>query len=76
MSWHWSGRVQTQIGLGSNNELYLSKDNFSNAYKLMYETGTWGINITGNAASATNADKLDGYHENSFLRYRGFTRTD
>lgn len=32
-------------------------------------TGTWGINITGNAAtagSATNADKLDGYHASSF----------
>lgn len=25
-------------------------------------TGTWGINISGNAATATNADKLDGYH--------------
>ena len=32
-------------------------------------SGTWGINITGNAAtasSATNADKLDGYHASSF----------
>ena len=25
-------------------------------------TGTWGINISGNAATATNADTLDGYH--------------
>lgn len=56
MSWHWSGRVQTQIGLGSDNELYLSKNDFGNAYKLMYETGTWGINITGNAASATKSE--------------------
>lgn len=53
LSWHWSGRVQTQIGLASNNELYLSKDEFSHAYKLVYETGTWGINITGNAGSST-----------------------
>lgn len=53
MSWHWSGRVQTQIGLCSNNELYLSKNNFGNAYRLVYETGTWGINISGNATSAT-----------------------
>lgn len=52
LSWHWSGRVQTQIGLASNNELYLSKDQFSHAYKLVYETGTWGININGNATSA------------------------
>lgn len=28
------------------------------------------------ATSAGNADKLDGYHENSFLRYRGDTSTD
>lgn len=53
LSWHWSGRVQTQIGLASNGELYLSKNNFANAYKLVYETGTWGINISGNAATAT-----------------------
>lgn len=71
MSWHWSGRVQTQIGLGSDNELYLSKNNFGNAYRLMYETGTWGINISGNAASATNADKLDGCHYNSFAPFNG-----
>lgn len=31
-------------------------------------SGTWPISISGNAASATNADKLDGYHENSFFR--------
>ena len=40
-------------------------------------SGTWGINITGNAKTATtantatNADTVDGYHENSFLRFRG-----
>ena len=32
--------------------------------------------ITDNIASATNADMVDGYHENSFLRYRGTTYTD
>lgn len=32
--------------------------------------------ITDNIASATNADMVDGYHENSFLRYRGVTYTD
>lgn len=31
-------------------------------------TGTWGINISGNAATATNADKLDGYHKTDILR--------
>lgn len=67
LSWHWEGRVQTQIGLASNNELYLSKNNFGNAYKLVYETGTWSINILGNANSATNADTLDGVHLNGIF---------
>ena len=31
-------------------------------------SGTWGISITGNAATATNADKLDGYHSYAFRR--------
>lgn len=31
---------------------------------------------SSNVASATNADMVDGYHENSFLRYRGATSTD
>ena len=35
-------------------------------------SGTWNININGNASSATNADTLDGYHESSFLRYSGW----
>lgn len=30
-------------------------------------SGTWEINISGNAASATNADKLDGYHASDLL---------
>lgn len=33
-------------------------------------SGTWGISITG------NADSVDGYHENSFLRYRDATGTN
>ena len=31
-------------------------------------TGTWEINITGNAATATNADTLDGYQATSFVK--------
>lgn len=30
-------------------------------------SGTWGISITGNAASATNADTVDGYHAQDIL---------
>lgn len=38
-------------------------------------SGTWGISITGNAASATNADKVDGYHASDLLRTLGGNRT-
>lgn len=38
-------------------------------------SGTWGINISGNADSATNADKVDGYHASDLLRILGGNRT-
>lgn len=38
-------------------------------------SGTWGINISGNAASATNADKLDGYHASDLFRHLGGNQT-
>ena len=67
LSWHWSGRVQTQIALASNNELYLSKDQFAHAYKLLYENGgTWNI-------TAANADTVDGYHASQLWRSDGAT---
>ena len=53
ISFHWAGRVQAQIGLASNNHLYISENSFSNAYRIVMETGTWGINISGNAATAS-----------------------
>lgn len=53
LAWHWSGRVQAQIGLASNNHLYISEDNFSNSYRIVMETGTWGINVTGSSGSCT-----------------------
>ena len=31
-------------------------------------SGTWGISITGNAATATNADTVDGYHATDLVR--------
>ena len=30
-------------------------------------SGTWGINVSGNSATATNADKLDGYHASDII---------
>lgn len=32
-------------------------------------TGNWGIDISGNAATATDADTLDGFHESDFSRH-------
>lgn len=34
-------------------------------------SGTWGISISGNAATSSNADTLDGYHADSFAFYSG-----
>lgn len=47
-----------------------SMHNHDSAYPSVTGTrasGTWGINISGNAASATNVDKLDGYHASDIL---------
>lgn len=38
-------------------------------------SGTWPISITGNAATATNADKLDGYHASDLFRHLGGNQT-
>lgn len=52
----------------------------SNSKWMVYRNSAGGIilngDCTGNAATATDADKLDGYHEASFLRFRGTTGTN
>lgn len=58
LSFHWSGRVAAQIGLASNGYLYTAPSTGTTFYKLVYESGTWGINISGNAATASVAAKL------------------
>lgn len=64
LSWHWSGRVQAQIGLGSNGWLYMSRDgSFGDACRLVTERTDFTWNIS--------AHMLDGYHESSFLRRSG-----
>ena len=57
------GTGQNDLKWGTNPILHTGNYN-SYAPKLdgTGATGTWGINISGNAATATNADKLDGYH--------------
>ena len=65
LSWHWAGRVQAQIGLGSNGWLYMSRDgSFGDACRLVTERTDFTWNIS--------AHMLDGYHESSFLRYSGW----
>jgi len=54
LAWHWSGRVAAQIGLATDGYLYTAPVTGTNFYKLMFESGTWGINITGNSATASN----------------------
>lgn len=79
LTWHWSGRVAAQIGLASNGYLYTAPLTATNWYKLVYESGTWAINISGNAnyaTSAGNADTVDGYHAGSFGIWRGNIQTD
>lgn len=51
LTWHWSGRVAAQIGLASNGYLYEAPATGTNFYRLVYESGTWGINVTGSAGS-------------------------
>lgn len=43
------------------------------AYIKSKAEGTWNISINGNAATATNADKVDGYHASSLWRSDGAT---
>lgn len=51
LTWHWSGRVAAQIGLNSNGYLYEAPATGTNFYKLVYESGTWSINVSGSAGS-------------------------
>lgn len=77
------------IGVTDGNlhiDAYHGKQLYLNYYnrgeiRLGYQTGSYYISqdgsyYSGTVASASNADMLDGYHENSFLRCRGHTNTD
>lgn len=63
------------INIGGNENNNSSPDrvwgsNSSDSYLRSYRTSALSV------AYASNSDMLDGYHENSFLRYRGDTSTD
>lgn len=61
LSWHWGSRCQAQLGMYTDADLYFSKNQFTNAYKLVYQDSskTWGINISGNASTATSAKTFE-----------------
>lgn len=53
LGFHWSNRNAAQIGMASNGYLYECPGTGTTFYKLMYESGTWGISITGNATTCS-----------------------
>lgn len=72
------GRLHYRTGWDSNKQDWNTILDSEN-YNLFAPTktgsgasGTWGINISG---TATNADKLDGYHASDLLRHLGGNRT-
>ena len=61
------------MGKYNGTELYYRTRNGDNGtwnswLRLVHNSGTWGISITGNAATATNSDTVDGYHASSFAK--------
>lgn len=82
LAWHWSGRVQAQIGLASDNHLYISEDGSFGTPRLILHSGnTYVTSGTGviNGSTITqvsNSDTLDGYHVGSLGIWRGNIQTD
>lgn len=75
ISFHWGARYARRLGMRSDgniawdDSIILRADNF-NSYAPKLDgtgaSGTWNINISGNALTATNADMVDGYHASAF----------
>ena len=69
-----NGRLRYRTGWGNNKDHPWNTILDSENYNLFAPTktgggasGTWGINISGNADSATNADTVDGYHASDII---------
>ena len=75
LSFHWSNRNIAQIGLASNGYLYTAPAQGTTFYKLVYEYGTWDINISGTAAKAT-ADADGNTISSTYLKLSGGTLTN
>ena len=70
LAWHWSGRVQAQIGLGSNNHLYISEDgSFSTPRLILHSGNTYVSNGKGiiNGSTITQVSNAD------YAGYSGYT---
>ena len=75
-TWEWSKIANKPSWIGSTKPTYtpseigaLTQSAADGRYALKggsNATGTWPISISGNAATATNADTLDGYNSTSF----------
>lgn len=63
-----SGNAFTAVDTASNSTIKLTRANGGTVQKV--------INNVAHATSADNSDKLDGYNENVFLRYRSSTKTN
>lgn len=62
LAWHWSGRVQAQIGLASDNHLYISEDGNFSSPKLIIHSGNIGsqsVNYANSAGSAVDQTARD-----------------
>lgn len=82
----WEGYNPALVAEGDNTNFYIRNGtNRNEYYKIIHSgnynsyaptltgtgaSGTWGINISGNAATATNADMLDGYDITSIMSTR------
>ncbi|MDD2487262.1 MAG: tail fiber domain-containing protein, partial [Candidatus Gracilibacteria bacterium] len=78
----WINTISGDNGTTAPTRIYASSDgyiryytptNFRQVLDIPTRTGgsasgTWGISITGNAATATNADTVDGLHSSAFIR--------
>ena len=68
LAWHWSGRVQAQIGLASNNHLYISEDGSFSTPRLILHSGNYnsyalplsGGTMTGNLSFSNSGTEFRG----------------
>lgn len=77
----WAGMDPSTLSVWSNSNWYsiLHSGNY-NSYAPKLDgtgaSGTWGISISGNAATATNADTLDGFHISSIVHLQDVADAD